>query len=54
MCAKREPQEIYRPIATLDAELGDKIYDLVMGGEDRLTSGCWTGGYAYYAMTEGV
>lgn len=54
MCAKKEPDEIYRPIAKLDEEMGDRVRDLVMGGTNREVSGCWVGGYAFYAMTESV
>lgn len=54
MCAKKEPDEIYRPVAKLVEEMPESIRTLVMDGTDRLTSGCWIGGYAFYALLEGI
>ena len=54
MCARREPDQVYQPIADLDLEMPEAIRNLVYGESDRALNGAWVGAHAYYALLENV
>ena len=54
MCARREPDQVYQPIADLDAEMPVAIRNLVYGHGDYRYSGAWVGASAYYGLLENV
>ena len=55
MCARREPDQVYQPIADLDAEMPEAIRDLVYGEVyDRNNNGAWVGAHAFYGLLEGI
>lgn len=54
MCARREPDQVYQPIADLDLEMPVAIRNLAYGDNDWRWSGAWVGAHAFYALLENV
>lgn len=54
MCARRDPDVVYQPVADLDLEMPAAIRGLVYGDGDWRNHGAWVGAHAFYALLENV
>jgi hypothetical protein len=55
MCAKKEPREVYQPVADLDADYPRMIRGVTLGLDGRgRTSGAWVGAVVFYGLLENV